>query len=99
MRFQVEFTEAASEQVQLVAAWWRANRRAAPDLFESELTDAVAQLAAMPPLAQVWGEVEGQPVRKLRLPRTRLAIFFTIESGIVVVRALWHGVRGSGPPL
>jgi len=51
------------------------------------------------PLTQVWAEVEGKPVRKVRLPRTGYALYFTIEDDLVTVHAVWHGARGSGPPL
>jgi hypothetical protein len=43
--------------------------------------------------------VEGRVVRKVRLPRTRYALYFTIDGEIITVHALWHGTRGSGPPL
>ncbi len=53
----------------------------------------------MPLLTQVWGEVEGKPVRKARLPRTGHALYFTVEDDLVTVHAVWHGARGSAPPL
>jgi len=37
---------------------------------------------------QVWAEVEGKPVRKVRLPRTGHALYFTIEDEVVTVHAL-----------
>lgn len=99
MTFRVELTDAATEPAQSCAAWWRANRPAAPDLFDDELDYALDLLTNMPPLTQVWSEVEGKPVRKVRLPRTRHALYFTIEDDLVTVHALWHGARGSEPPL
>jgi plasmid stabilization system protein ParE len=95
----VEFTPAAQNQVDLAAAWWRANRTYAPMLFSDELSEALALLAAEPLLAHVFAEVEGKVVRKVRLPRTRYALYFTIDGEIITVHALWHGSRGSGPPL
>ena len=99
MIFRVEFTDAATGQAEAAAAWWRANRLAAPALFDDELAYALDLLARMPPPTQVWGEVEAKPVRKVRLPRTGHALYFTIEDDLVTVHALWHGARGSGPPL
>ena len=99
MTFRVEFTDAATSQAEAAATWWRANRLAAPALFDDELAYALDLLARMPPPTQVWGEVEGKPVRKVRLPRTGHALYFTIEDDLVTVHALWHGARGSGPPL
>ncbi len=97
--FRVEFTDDATEQAERAAAWWRVNRPAAPELFDIELAYALDLLAKMPPLSQVWAEVEGKPVRKVRLPRTGHALYFTIDDELVTVHAVWHGARGSGPPL
>jgi len=95
----IEFTATAQNQVDLAAGWWRAHRPYSPTLFAEELLDAIALLAAEPLLAQVFAEVEGRVVRKVRLPRTRYALYFTVDSEIITVHALWHGSRGSGPPL
>lgn len=86
-------------QLEAAAAWWRANRDAAPDLFDEELAHAIGLLAKMPTSARVWREIEGKDVRKARLPRTRYTLFFTIDEDIVTVHAVWHGGRGSLPPL
>ena len=99
MSFRVEFTDGATDQAEAAATWWWANRPAAPALFDEELAYALDLLARMPPPTQLWGEVEGKPVRKARLPRTGHALYFTIEDDLVTVHALWHGARGSGPPL
>lgn len=99
MSYRVELTDAAMNQAEDAATWWRANRPAAPELFDAELAYALDLLARMPPPTQVWAEIEGKPVRKVRLPRTRLALYFTIEQDLVTVHAVWHGARGSGPPL
>jgi hypothetical protein len=59
--FRIELTEAAMQQAEVAATWWRTNRPAAPELFDDELTYALDLLAKMPPLSQVWDEVEGKP--------------------------------------
>lgn len=97
--FRIEFTEASAEQAERAATWWRANRDAAPGLFDVELAFALDLLAKMPPLTQVWAEVAGKTVRKVRLPRTAYALYFTIDGDLVTIHAVWHGKRGSGPPL
>ena len=96
--FRIEFTEDATQQAEVAATWWRANRPSAPELFDDELAYALDLLTKMSPLSQVWGEVEGAPVRKVRLPRTQYALYFTLVGNLVTVHALWHGARGSGPP-
>lgn len=49
----------------------------------------------MPPLTQVWADIEGTPVRKVRLPRTGYALYFTIEDDLVTVHA---EMRKEGTP-
>ena len=99
MTYKVELTDAATEQAERAAAWWRANRLAAPELFDIELAYSLDLLTKMPPLTQVWADVEGKPVRKVRLPRTGYALYFTIDGELVTVHAVWHGARGSDPRL
>jgi plasmid stabilization system protein ParE len=99
LTFRVELTDAATDQAEAAATTWRANRPAASELFDNELAYALDLLTRMPPPPQVWGEVEGKSVRKARLPRTGHALYFTIDDDLVTVHALWHGARGSGPPL
>jgi len=99
LSFRVEFTSGATAQAEVAYAWWRANRPSAAELFEEELTYALELLTALPPKTQVWGDVDGKPVRKVRLSRTRYALYFTIEDDLVTVHALWHGARGNEPPL
>ncbi len=96
---KVEFTDAALDQVRAAAEWWQANRHAAPTLFRDELANAITLMEVGPLLARVFDEVEGKVVRKAQLPRTRYALYFTIDDDIVTVHALWHGSRGSRPPL
>jgi plasmid stabilization system protein ParE len=98
LTFRVEFTEDATEQAERAAAWWRLNRLAAPELFDIELAFTL-DLLTKPPLTQVWADVEGKPVRKLRLARTGHALYFTIDDELVTIHAVWHSARGSGPPL
>jgi plasmid stabilization system protein ParE len=96
---RVEFTDDAREQVRAVSVWWRENRRASPTLFEDELAAALVLLESGPLLARVFDEVRGKVVRRARLPRTRYSLYFTVDDDLVTVHALWHGSRGSGPPL
>jgi hypothetical protein len=48
---------------------------------------------------QVFADVEGKLVRRVRLPQTRYALYFTIAGEIVTVHAVWHSARGGSPPL
>jgi plasmid stabilization system protein ParE len=99
LTFRVELTEAAAAQVEAAIAWWRDNRPRAVALLETELEYTFELLEKLPPSTQVWDEIEGKPVRKARLPRTRYALYFTVVGDLVTIHALWHGARAEGPPL
>jgi plasmid stabilization system protein ParE len=96
---KIELTPDAREQIRSAADWWRDNRLTAPTLFEEELAAAVEMLGAGPLLTRVLGEIGGKMVRKVRLPRTRYALYFTGGDDLVTVHARWHDSRGGGPPL
>jgi plasmid stabilization system protein ParE len=96
---RVEFTGPARDQVRAASAWWFENRPRAPTLFDDELAAAVALLESGPLLAQVWGQIDGHPVRKARLPGSRYALYFTVQGDLVTVHAVWHGARGTAPVL
>lgn len=47
-KFRVRLTKRALGHLQRIDAWWRENRLAAPDLFESEAERALDLLAETP---------------------------------------------------
>jgi hypothetical protein len=75
----VEFADPAREQVRAARAWWRKNRLTAPTLLEDELAAVVDLLENGPLLTRVFDEVGGRVVRKARLPRTRYAVYYTVD--------------------
>jgi hypothetical protein len=68
-------------------------------LFRDELAFAIELFVSAPPLTQVFDRVEGKVVRRIRLPKTHYALYFTFDDDLITVHALWHGARGSAPPL
>jgi plasmid stabilization system protein ParE len=66
---KVELSEEADEQVREIDAWWRENRRAAPDLFTDELDDALLALGETPTLGVTY-QADDRTVRRLLLRRT-----------------------------
>jgi plasmid stabilization system protein ParE len=93
----VEFADAAKADVARIDAWWRANRRAAPDLFTSELEKATLALEDNPALGLHYEPRPG--VRRMLLRRTRYHIYFVEEGERVLVVAVWSAYRGRGPSL
>jgi plasmid stabilization system protein ParE len=75
----------------------RLSRRAASDLFRSELDRASLALGDNPALGLRYEPKAG--VRRLLPPRTRSHIYFVEESDRVLVVAIWGANRGRGPDL
>ena len=98
-RYVVRVAAPAREQAAEIGRWWRENREAAPDLFEDELVHALALLADHPEASPLYSKRRGHVVRRIRLEKTRYAVYFTVEPEAVNVIAVWHTSRGSGPPL
>ena len=95
---RVELAPRARAQVRLIDEWWRENRLASPTLFAEELADALEQLER--------GVLFGVPypfplfeVRRFLLPKSRYHVFYSVEGDLVNVRAVWHALRGNGPPV
>lgn len=51
---KVELSAEAEAQVGVIDAWWRDNRRAAPDLFANELPHTLTALADTPGLGIMY---------------------------------------------
>jgi plasmid stabilization system protein ParE len=95
----VRIAPIAVEQIGAVRAWWRLNRRGGQELFDRELRHALELIQRAPRASKRFDSVDGAEVRRVLLPRSRYAIYFVIEETEILVVALWHQSRGSGPPL
>ena len=89
----------AEAQIQTIDEWWRANRQAAPDLFEQELSTAFASIAAMPSAGHRVMHPEVKGLRRVLLRATRYHVYYAAGLDAVVVLAVWSSVRGAGPDL
>lgn len=89
----------AEAQLASIRAWWIANRPMAPDLFDRELDAAVAILGEAPASLPLYHRDSGVDVRRVLLRGSRYALYFCIEPDHVLIVAVWHTARGSGPPL
>jgi hypothetical protein len=67
----VAFHPRAAEDAAAVDGWWKANRRAAPDLFLRELEEAVALIANSPTLGRAANDDDLPGVRRVLVRRTR----------------------------
>jgi plasmid stabilization system protein ParE len=97
----VRFTPEADEQADTIDVWWREHRPSAPGLFARELADAWALVAANPKIGTVYTLLDGEPVRKVYMPRTRHHVYYTYnqDDGEIVIHAVWGAPKGRGPKL
>jgi plasmid stabilization system protein ParE len=95
---KVELSREAQAQAEEIDAWWRENRRAAPDLFTMELEQAAAMLEQSPTLGSPY-RAGRNAVRRVLLPRTHCHLYFVDQADRVYVVAVWSAFRGRGPRL
>jgi hypothetical protein len=93
---KVELSSEAHGQVRQIDAWWRENRRGAPDLFAEEIDRALRDLGGSPTLGVCY---QAKSVMRLLLRRTHHHVYFIREPERVFVVAVWSVFRGRGPTL
>lgn len=97
---KVLLNEDAEADVDFVDAWWRENRKDAPNLFRDELTGILELLASSPRAGEAYKPLAGRTVRRTLLKRTRRYVYhFVLDDETVLVIAVWGTERGQGPPL
>ena len=79
MRVGIRTTPQADAQALAAAAWWRANRPAAPDLFTNELAGAFDLLARAPEIGHRFRHSRVPGVRRLMLPGTRYHVYYVYD--------------------
>jgi plasmid stabilization system protein ParE len=97
-RRRVRFTETSRRHVELFNEWWRENSPR-PEILHEDLEEAVALLAAFPGVGSPYPASPIPEVRRLYIERLMSHLYYTFDEHEVVIRALWHARRGSGPDL
>jgi plasmid stabilization system protein ParE len=95
----VEVTSRAAAQIERAAVWWAENRPAAPDAIRIDFQEASALFARQPGVGAKSSSNRYPDLRRLYLSRIRYHIYYRVKPGKVVIVALWHASRGSGPAL
>jgi len=93
-RRKLRFTATAREHVRLLKQWWKKNS-VRPEILDHDLNEALKMLSVVPGIGQPYPSAPG--VRRLYLERLMSHLYYTYDEREVVVRALWHARRGSGP--
>ncbi|HJX62671.1 MAG TPA: type II toxin-antitoxin system RelE/ParE family toxin [Polyangia bacterium] len=99
VRFRVELSPQARDQLTTINLWWARNRPAAPTLVAVELEAAIQQLATSPESGSLHDGSRPVQVRKLLMPRGRYRLYYEVDpvSRLVTVRR--HVAHGAGPRL
>jgi len=96
---KVSFTPEAEEQVEASDTWWRENRKDAHDLFARELAATKALLAISPKLGTIYTILDGRPMRRVLMAKTRHHVYYAadLDAGVIVIHAVWGAPRGIEP--
>jgi hypothetical protein len=94
---KVELSDEAKRQARQENAWWRTNRDA-KRLFTEELRVARKTLRDGPK-QQVYAYIDGEPVHRILLEKTRCHVYYVISESEKLVRmvAIWGASREHGP--
>jgi plasmid stabilization system protein ParE len=95
----VRTTPEADDQVRIIHGWWRQHRTAAPTLFLDEVEAALSLIGQAPDVGHSYRRSPIAGTRRVLLPRTRYHVYYVPREDVVLVLAVWHAKRGSGPPL
>ncbi|MYM84409.1 type II toxin-antitoxin system RelE/ParE family toxin [Duganella sp. FT50W] len=95
--YAIQITPRAAAQIRRLSSWWRHNRPAAPDAVEDELTRIFALLASRPDLGAQASNAKLASVRRIYLAKIRHHLYYRVQTNAVILLALWHTSRGSGP--
>src|SRR5438132_10863716 len=89
----------ARRDITAAAAWWKANRPAAPELFEKELSTALHQLEEVPLSGPAARDARLGEFRRLSMNQTRYQLYYRINQrkDQVEVLRLWHMSRRGLP--
>lgn len=95
-RRSVRFTATARKHVEHLQLWWQENSPR-PEVLTKDLQEAVDLLSAFPGIGSPYTLSPIPGVRRLYLERLMSHLYYTADDQELVVRAVWHARRGSGP--
>jgi plasmid stabilization system protein ParE len=96
---RVEITRRAAAQIESAVSWWNDNRLAAPDAIPIDLEEALSLLVQQPGIGARSKTPRYPDLRRLYLSRVKYHVYYRVTGERLVVLALWHSSRGSGPLL
>lgn len=95
-RRKVRFTATAREHLRLFKLWWQENS-AYPEILSEDLEEAIGMLALLPGIGSPYSAARIPRLRRLYLERLTSHLYYTFDERELLVRALWHARRRTGP--
>lgn len=95
-RRKVRFTATAREHLRLFKLWWEENS-AHPEILHEDLEEAIQMLALLPGIGAPYPAARLPGIRRLYLERLTSHLYYTFDECELVIRALWHARRRTGP--
>lgn len=95
-RRRVRFTATAREHLRLLAQWWQQNSPR-PEILHEDLEQAIKLLSTLPGIGPAYPSSRIAGLRRFYLERLMSHLYYTFDERELVIRALWHVRRGSGP--
>lgn len=98
---KIFFTPEASEQADECDRWWREHRPATAGLFAQELAASQQLLLLVPRVGPVYTRIDGLPVRRVLLRKTKAHVYYVLEGpdGPITVLSVWGAPKRGGPEL
>lgn len=93
---KVRFTATARKHLQRLREWWQVNSPR-PEILHDDLEKALNLLAVLPSIGSPYPASPIPGVRRFYLDRLMSHLYYTFDETELVIRALWHARRGSGP--
>lgn len=93
---KVRFTATAREHLRLFTLWWQENS-AQPEILHDDVERAIGMLAILPGIGSHFPTARIPGVRRLYLERLTSHLYYTFNERELVIRALWHARRRTGP--
>ena len=95
-RRKIRFTATAQNHVRLLRRWW-SESSAHPEILQQDLDKAIGTLSILPGIGVRYPSAPIPGVRRLYLERLTSHLYYTYDEREIIIRALWHARRGSGP--
>lgn len=96
IRRTVRFTATAREHLRLFKLWWRENS-ARQEILQQDLEEAIGMLSILPGIGTPYSTARIPGARRFYLERLTSHLYYTFNERELVIRALWHARRRTGP--